>query len=363
MTKTQKALTWYAVLLGTLTCIGIMVIAFKPLKPPVIAEDAVAVDASGTQHFGGWHKDDRVIEANLNPLVTSQFDGTPAGKVVLGDDDVFLWEAVRRVNNKGPPWYPNIDQGPVGSCVGAGNKHGADVCQAMQIVNGLAAEWKPISVESIYGPSRVEIGGGRIRGDGSVGAWAIQSMERIGVLAMQAYPGHDLTTYSPDRAREWGRIGMPNELEPTAKQHPVKGAAVVKTWVDVKRAIQQGYPVVVCSNRGFTMGRDRDGFCRASGSWAHCMVIIGIRTTGREGGFILNSWGDRAHTGPVWPEHAPVAGFWAEPSVIESMVRQGDSFALSDIVGFPARQLPDWWIAAPPARLERFAFREFPIAW
>lgn len=296
------------------------------------------------QYAQGWVKDDRAITANLS-ATQSHFDKTPAGRAVTGDVDVFLWRAVRKVNDKPDSWYPNVDQKDVGCCVGCGWKHCSDIVQAVQILNGQWAQWKPVSVEAIYGASRVEIGGGRIRGDGSLGAWAKDAAEKVGTLAMEPYPGVDLSQFSPARARQWGRDGVPDALEVIAKQHTIKGCALVKSWTDVKKAISQGYPVAVCSDQGFAMTRDKDGFCRASGSWAHCMAIIGVRVGNREGGFILNSWGDSAHGGPVWPADAPVAGFWADAAVIDRMVRQGDSFALADAVGFPARN--DFWIAVP----------------
>jgi hypothetical protein len=78
------------------------------------------------------------------------------------------------------------------------------------------------------------------------------------------------------------------------------------------------------------------------------MAIIGVRSGVNEGAFILNSWGDRAHTGPAWPGDMPVAGFWADAAVIDRMVRQGDSFALSNLQGFPARRVPlNWFINRP----------------
>jgi hypothetical protein len=293
----------------------------------------------------GWHADPEAIAANLDPARTLHFSDTPAGKAALGDEDVFLWQAVRRVNNKGPPWYPNVNQQSVGCCVGCGWKHTVDVCQAVQIAHGAPAEWRPVSVEVIYGGSRVEVGGGRIRGDGSVGAWAADFCRRWGVVPMAKYASVDLTTFSPARARQFGSAGVPAELEGLAKEHPVKSTALVRSWADVKRSIQQGYPVAVCSDVGFdnpdgSVGtRDKDGFIRARGTWPHCMAIIGVRVSGREGGFILNSWGDSAHRGPVWPADAPAAGFWADAATIDRMVRQGDSFALSDLTGFPARKL------------------------
>lgn len=320
-----------------------------PAPPPAFLGEAgrpfVSTDTGEFKPTFGWVVDDAKIAMNLDPVQTDHFDQTPAGKAVMGDEDVFLWQAVRKVNNRGPPWYPNVDQRDVGCCVGCGWKHSADICEAFAIASGrFKGDWKPTSVEAIYGLSRVEIGGGKIRGDGSVGAWAKEGVEKFGVVAMEAYPAADLTVFSPARARAWGTSGLPNALEPVAKEHPVKGAALVKSWADVKRAIQQGYPVAVCSNVGFTMGRDKDGFARATGTWNHCMCICGVRTGPREGAFILNSWGDTAHTGPVWPSDAPVAGFWADAAVIDRMAKQGDSFALADIVGFPARVVPiDWF--------------------
>lgn len=327
--------------------------AMGPPTPPVVVmldapRPAEAVEYTPTT---GWVPLPEVIADNLNPVWTEQFADTPAGRAVLGDDDVFLWQSVRKVNNRGPPWYPNVNQEQVGCCVGCGWKHCADVCQAAQILTGKRAEWKPVAVEVIYGNSRVAVGGGRISGDGSVGAWAKKAAEVYGVAPMEVVGGVDLTTFSPARAREYGRSGVPAAVNDAAKSHPVKGSALVKSWGDVKRAIGQGYPVAVSSDQGFSMERDATGRARPQGRWAHCMAVIGVRAArdGRaEAGFVLNSWGDRAHTGPVWPADAPVAGFWVDADVIDRMVKQGDSFALSDLTGFPARRVPlDWFIRAP----------------
>jgi len=341
-----------AALIGSvLTYIGV-----PPRVTETVTEVIRYVEAPAPEYspVSGWVTDPDAIAANLDPLKTEQFDQTPAGRAIMGDDDVFLWQAVRKVNNKGPPWYPNVNQQSVGCCVGCGFKHSADVVQATAILSGQAFEWKPVSVEVIYGGSRVEVGGGRISGDGSVGAWAAKWIKDYGVAPMAKYGALDLTTFSPVRAREMGRSGVPADVEALAKSHPVKGTALVKSWTDVKRAIQQGYPVAVCSDQGFTMQRDASGRCRPQGNWPHCMAIIGVRsaTDGRtEGGFILNSWGDQAHTGPVWPADAPVSGFWADAAVIDRMARQNDSFALADVQGFPARNpRPDWFARAEPVR-------------
>ncbi|MFM8271388.1 MAG: hypothetical protein ACKODX_03555 [Gemmata sp.] len=304
----------------------------------------------------GWVRDEDVIAANLDPVETLHFDTTPAGRAARGDEDVFLYRLVRKVNGRAAPWYPNIDQGDVGCCVGAGAKHGCDVVQATAIAAGAGFEWKPASAEVIYAGSRIDVGGGQLRGDGSVGAWARRYLkEKGGIAPMEQIGAHDLTAFSPARARQWGRTGVPPEVQAVARAHPVKGAALVTRAADVKRAVAQGYPVVVCSDVGFndrdgSVGtRDAHGFIAPRGTWPHCMLLLGWRGGPRPGALCLNSWGDRAHGGPVWPADMPVAAFWIDEAVVDRMVRQGDSFALADVAGFPARD-PDWFIRAGPDR-------------
>lgn len=354
---------------------------FKPTPPPEIVERVVekpvlvpddkAADLADRDHGFGWLRDQELIDKNLDAKQTLHFDTTPAGMAVQGDEDVFLYRAVRKVNNRGPPWYPNINQGNVGSCVGAGSKHGTDIVQATAIAQGLQFEWKPVSAEVIYSISRVDVGGGRIRGDGSVGRWACEALRTGAMAPMERIGQYDLTSYSAARARQWGSAGVPNEVKAVAKNHPVKGAALCKSAVDVKRALMQGYPVVVCSDVGFNNSngsvgtRDKDGFIKPRGTWPHCMCFVAWRNGGRTGALCLNSWGDTAHGGPVWPEDQPVAAFWVDEAVVQRMVSQGDSFALSDVQGFPARNpKPDWFVRVPQAGPAR-PMREdlFALAW
>ena len=301
----------------------------------------------------GWVRDEEVVRSNLDRERTVWFSETPAGRSVpRSADDVYLWRAVRWAAGRAPDdpsWYPNINQRDVGCCVGAGFKHAVDALLAFQVRSGRPGRWQPTSAEVIYAGSRVEVGGGRISGDGSVGAWAARWCRDWGVVDMAVHGPHDLREFSPRRAREWGRprAGVPDDLEPIAKRHPVRGTALVRSWTDVERAVRQGYPVVLCSDQGFRMDRDATGRARPQGQWAHCMAVLGVRAE-PAGAFILNSWGDQAHTGPRVPPDMPPAGFWADAAVVHRMAAQGDSFALSDAVGFPARPL-DWFVAVPAA--------------
>lgn len=314
----------------------------------------------------GWVKDDNVIKENLNPTKTLHFRNTPAGKAILDTDkDVYLWRTTRVAAGHGATedWYSSVNQQNVGCCVGCGWKGAVDCLLAIQAVTTKREDWTPVSVEGIYALSRVEIGKKQIRGDGSNGSWAAKAVNLYGVLAMKKYDSIDLSTFSPSRARQLGNSGLSSSLENIAKQHPVRGTALVQSWADVKKSIQQGYPVAVCSDLGFAMTRDSTGRIRQQGTWGHCQCIIGVRNGNNEGGFILNSWGRDAYSGPKWPEDMPLEGAWVDASVIDRMVKEGDSFALSDAVGFPARVLPfDWFILNTPNNFKLLKLNNFEVA-
>jgi hypothetical protein len=217
---------------------------------------------------------------------------------------------------------------------------------ACEIVAGDPEEWKDIAEEVTYGGSRVEVGGGRLRGDGSIGAWAADFVRKWGVVARGVYGSIDLSAYSESRCREFGSRGVPDDLEAKAKLHPVTDVAQVRTWEEAKKALASGYGIAICSQQGFRMQRDANGVCAPSGSWAHCMALIGYAPiNGKECGFIENSWGANAHTGPLGPGDPMPSGFYADASVIERMLKQNDSWAFAKFQGFPARDLPiDWKI-------------------
>lgn len=155
-------------------------------------------------------------------------------------------------------------------------------------------ELRDIAEEVTYAGSRVEVGGGRLRGgDGSVGAWAAQFVQKYGVVSREVHGQYDLTKYSESRARSWGNSGVPDDLELVARQHSVRDITLVKTWADAKRALSQGYGIAICSDQGFAMQRDSRGVAAPKGRWAHCMCLDGyhIDESGNEFGHIENSWG------------------------------------------------------------------------
>jgi hypothetical protein len=314
------------------------------------ARDAVMKSGGTPELFHtGWVDQPDTVQAIAAQLPFKVFGDTPAGQSVEElPKSAYLWQIHEQLMARPPPCK---NQNPIGSCVSFGTNTAIERTMVSEISRGKQPfQFKHIAEEVTYGGSRVEVGGGRISGDGSVGAWAAQFVQKYGVVPREKIGSYDLSVYDPTRCRAWGRTGVPDDLEQFARQHPVKEITRVASWEEFKRAIANGFGVAICSNVGFTMQRDSRGVCRPSGSWAHCMAGDGyhVDTDGKEYGHIENSWGPNAHTGPVGWGNPTTAGFWAESRVIDRMLKQGDSWAFSAVKGFPARKL-DWLIRAEPA--------------
>ena len=94
------------------------------------------------------------------------------------------------------------------------------------------------------------------------------------------------------------------------------------------------------SNQGFTSNRDKDGFARPSGNWAHQMALIAMKDDSRPGALIQNSWGPSWIGGPKGEHDIPDGSFWCDAEVLErNILRAGDSWAHSSFDGFPPQKL------------------------
>lgn len=296
----------------------------------------------------GWIDDPDAVAEIRAGLAQPDFVATEAFHApYTGPDDVYLWNACREVTGE---VLPPRNQLHVGACVGFGTASAIEHLICVQVAAGAEEEFQPLAPEVIYAGSRVQIGGGRIRGDGSVGAWAARFVTEYGVAARGQYGTYNLLLYDPTLCRHLGQIGVPEPILRVARQTPVRSVANVRTWEECQAAIRHGYPIAVCSSQGFTFERDHQGFCQPRGTWMHCMAIVGIRGAPRPGAFLLNSWGPGVHRGPLGPGNPSPAGFWADASVIDRMLRQGDSWAFSRFAGFPARPL-DWYAGADSGSL------------
>lgn len=190
--------------------------------------------------------------------------------------DTFLYKAMMKA-------LPNYKRGAqaIGSCVGWGWALGVLMRSAIEsLIYGEGEEVHGrISEAAIYGFSRVEVAGVSFAGwgDGSYGAAAAEAVRKYGNLYYDDYTSiskskyADHRTYSGDREKNWGAYGVPNDLEATAKKYTIKTTSLVRNFDELAAAMVNDLaPIPVCSNQGFTMTRDSDGFCRASGSWSHC---------------------------------------------------------------------------------------------
>lgn len=301
------------------------------------------------KHHGGWVPNPRETERFVSTLKHPTLSS--AGPALKDDgSDVVLYPAILRVS----PNYKRVAQA-IGSCVGHGFAGGVDALSCTEIaIHGEAEDWPGRCLEaSIYGFSRVEVRGNRPNygGDGSYGGAAAEAVTKFGTLHYDVdYGGERFTEYSGARESQWGARGVPDRLEPYAKQRVVKSCTLVTSFDELCRSLSSGYPVPVCSMQGFTMSRDKEGFARPYGRWPHCMVLIGKRGGRRPGGLCWNSWGPNAHSGPhysgvpgmLMPPPFVGSTFWIDADVLDRMLGLGDSFALSSYDGFPPRKLPDW---------------------
>lgn len=283
-----------------------------------------------------WRETDSFVASLRRPMFAvsaSPLRDSGKGKTVV------LSRALTKVLGEFPVHLQTI-----GDCVSHGWGLGVDVLKAVQIVAGEAEAFEvETATEAIYALSRVEIGGGRLgNSDGSIGAWAAKSVTEYGTLLRKAYDGVDFSTYSGPKARSMGRrgAGLPDQLEDVAREHPVRTVSLVSSYEEARDAIANGYPIPVCSGQGFASKRDAQGFARPSGSWAHCMLFLGVDDSGNRPGLLCqNSWGTDWITGPKRHDQ-PEGSFWVDAEVADRMLRKDpDSFSMSGFEGYPARDI------------------------
>ena len=288
----------------------------------------------------GWVDDPAKVEEIMNDLpfpvfqdVWQPIKGTGKNKKTL------LYDYIRKASGGK---FPKRKQ-TVGDCVAQGAAYAVDAVKSVDIViNKEFEEWvAETATEDIYAGSRVQIGNGRLRGDGSIGAWAARYVNEYGAVPRGKYGNIDLTTYSGSKARSWGRkgVGVPKSLLPIVKKHPVLTVSKVTTYEEVRDLISNGYAVTIASSQGFSSRRDSEGFASPKGSWAHQMSILAVDDEyKRPGVLVQNSWG-KWNGGPKRHDQ-PDGSFWVDAEEIEKRIlKKGDSWAFSGYEGFKPREL------------------------
>lgn len=270
-------------------------------------------------------------------FIASQSSFTPADGVWQADPkaNVRLWKNVEQVLGT----YPENVPQEVGDCTSWALKHAIEATQASQIVAGTRHTWRPIQPNYSYGIGR-KVLGFRIRGDGCTGAAVVEGAKEYGAL----FEGDGAPPYSGSLARQWGvRPGPPQKWIDVASPYRVKTTAKITSTVNGRDAVCAGYGLVTCSDAGFE-GRavERDGRLvkQRKGQWMHAMCIDGYDGSGSEPYFhVINSWGPNSAERPIDDSHP--GGFWITEKDMAYMIRQGDTWAVSDFDGFPVAKFPD----------------------
>ena len=160
----------------------------EPVPFPVYVQvDAICPIAEPAVSFG-WiapTDDERAIalatikanQGGLDPDFSKL--ARAAIEAVDADEAVFFWEAEMKVLKR---LLPVWNQSNIGSCVSHGVGRAIQDAIIIQIASGSREAWPGAELcrEALYGGSRVEIGGGQIRGDGSMNSWAVAFAQKYG---------------------------------------------------------------------------------------------------------------------------------------------------------------------------------------
>lgn len=238
---------------------------------------------------------------------------------------------------------------PKGTCGSRTGKQALRILQGILINAGHHAKFHNVSHAWIYGIARKEygmLGSGDGVPDGSIPP----VLAKYGALTIEE--ANDTNDYGPgsdDLAAKWGgRNGPPQELFKLAADNEVETTLVkARSFQELADGYAIGGVGLVSSNRGFSMTRDANGFCRAQGSWSHYMTGSGIAVIKDRGcPTIDQSWGRNTPGGPTiedgrWPDYS----FAADPDVVERDMIKDGSFHL--IFGFALWDESKWtdWMA------------------
>jgi hypothetical protein len=206
--------------------------------------------------------------------------------------------------------------------------------------------------EPIYGFGKAELYHSyRWNGKGMGTLDAARAVQLYGILLRQAYKHDDLSRYSGTRATQWGEYprkthGVPDYLEPLAKEHMAGEGFSITTLSEGGAAIEAGLPWIYAGDVRWGTRRGPDGIATSFTSGSHAMCATGVRYhAGLVEAFWIANTGHGDHvTGPVGPYEMPEAysqcGSWVPASIVEDGIKQGDCYAIQSISGFGLSEEP-----------------------
>ena len=177
-------------------------------------------------HLFGYSPEPQEAERFVSSLPHPTI-ATAGPDLVLDDREVTLYEPLLKCM---PEWRRGA-QG-IGSCVGWGWALGVDILAAVEVVLKREPEsFGGRTLEaSVYAFSRVEARGKSRAGrsDGSYGGAAAKAVRDCGTLHYGIdYGGERFADYSATREKSWGDTGVPDDLEPFAKERRVAEVTLV----------------------------------------------------------------------------------------------------------------------------------------
>lgn len=310
------------------------------------ASGAAAGFAFGSDYAQGWLYSEAAQQAFRSRRSRPYFGQYRGIRGTGRRTQTLLWKVYEKVVGK--PYQPAFQE--LGDCTGQAVATAANILTTTQIAMLRRPEmWAGLAAsEPLYAGGRVEIGHMVELFDGAPLEYVVEFALKYGVLLRQKYGDIDLSKYRPDLAKVWALpgVGVPDALEPIAKQHPIKTGSLVRNFAEAADAVANGYPVVIgfhCC--GFQFETDHDGFAiptyRRNKRWAHGMTIVGVDTvSSRQGGCISNHWGTDWLKGPVHKLGVIPGGMWVDARMIDKMIQsKGVAIALSNYVGYPRQPL------------------------
>lgn len=227
-----------------------------------------------------------------------------------------------------------------GDCVAHAVRAAVDLARANDPDLKSTEEWVDrTATEPIYGA----------RGHGGQGAICSELIRWVhrtgGLMLRKPYPelGIDLTKYDSSIGVRWGRPGVPAAVEKEAAKHQVGTISLVQSWQQARDCLANGFGIAACSDVGFRHTRSEEGVASPSGVWHHAMAWTAVDDT-RPGDcrfLVQNSWGWNWISGPKVHDQ-PEGSFWIAQATAQRIIKQGGTWAVSNVNGFPRRKLKDW---------------------
>lgn len=236
----------------------------------------------------------------------------------------------------------------VHNCTSHGTRNAVDISRAYEI-DKLGEDEEYVArgaTEPIYGA----------RGHGGQGMSvdrAVDFVSKKGGLAVRKnYTdlGIDLSKYDPKDAIVWGRSGgTPERLLSVIKANQIENVSLINSADEACDALSNGFAIVTGSMHSFPSKRDEYGIAKRNGrSWAHCICFGAVTTisdltngkvSGDEPYFLyINSWGPNWIAGPEGKYDIPDGAFWISKSDADFMIKQQQTYAVSNFRGFAAQK-------------------------